>query len=67
MIRKLLKFDNIKFRQCSLSYALWSDGIIEKVVIKNSRVVFFKEIKVTDNAVEFNSCEKIIDMVAIEL
>ncbi len=51
MVRELLKLDDFKFRNCTLSYALWSDGIIEKVVTKKKRVVFYKEIKVINDAI----------------
>jgi len=54
MIRTLLKLDSFKFRQCTVSYALWSDGIIEKVVTKKNRVVFYKELKVIDYAIEID-------------
>jgi hypothetical protein len=37
-----------------VSYALWSDGIIEKVVTKKNRVVFYKELKVIDYAIEID-------------
>ena len=45
MIRKLLVFESIKLRQGLLSYALCSDGVIEKVVINNNRVDFYYEVK----------------------
>lgn len=44
MIRKLLVLENIKLRQGLLTYALWSDGVIEKTVTKKHRVVFYDEV-----------------------
>lgn len=44
MIRQLLVFENVKLRQGLLTYALWDDGVIEKKVTKNHRVVFYDEV-----------------------
>lgn len=44
MIRKLLVFENMKLGKGSLTYALWSDGVIERVVTKKHRVVFYDEV-----------------------
>ncbi|MFC1503615.1 hypothetical protein ACFL53_04655 [Pseudomonadota bacterium] len=57
MIRQLLKLDTFNFRSCSLSYALWSDGVIEKVVTKKNQVVSYKEIQIIDDAI---SCEELM-------
>ena len=45
MIRKLLILENLKSRLFVLSYALWSDGVIEKVVIKKIMSFFMKKPK----------------------
>ena len=46
MIRQLLHIETYSFHNGHLTYALWSDGILEKLVVKNSRVVFYEEIEV---------------------
>ena len=43
-MRKLLILENVKLQQLILSYALWSDGVIEKMVTKSNRVVFYAEV-----------------------
>lgn len=43
-MRKLLILENVKLQQLILSYALWSDGVIEKMVTKSNRVVFYDEV-----------------------
>lgn len=45
MKRVIVSLIYVDLKSCSMSYAFWSDGVLEKLIIKGCVGVIYKELK----------------------
>ncbi|MCJ2376467.1 hypothetical protein LNL84_06425 [Vibrio sp. ZSDZ34] len=40
-MRHIIEMQTVNLSSCELIYSFWSDGIVEKAITRNKRVVFY--------------------------